>query len=215
MTFVTRVQVGEKDKNEEEVNCIPAAKTLLSWYLLIDVVLLPHHLPWTALLMASGSFLLSFQQGLNREWFTRWFLCTSPVSNRDIQNVPELHNAARNVTTWRTGLNIEHKTFIRPIAYQNKVVHPSQATAASPMSRRHCLLFYSSLLFNCTKQTNKKSTLEQLALLVRADSGVWSTPPQGLIPGLPGSTSTLCFSSSEEESCRHHQEEFHQEGGLS
>lgn len=45
MTFVTHVQVGEKDKNEEEVNCIPAAKTLLSWYLLIDVVLLPHHLP--------------------------------------------------------------------------------------------------------------------------------------------------------------------------
>lgn len=48
MTFATHVQVGEKDKSEEEVNCIPAAETLLSWYLLIDVVLLPDHLPWTA-----------------------------------------------------------------------------------------------------------------------------------------------------------------------
>lgn len=98
------------------------------------------------------------------------------------------------MTTWRTGLNIECKTFIRTTTYQNKVVHPSQAMAASPISRRYCFL-YSSLHFNCSRLT-RKSTLEQFALLVRADSGVWSTPPQGLIPGLHGSTSTLCFSSS-------------------
>lgn len=76
------------------------------------------------------------------------------------------------MTTWRTGLNIECKTFIRTITYQNKVVHPSQAMAASPISGRYCFL-YSSLHFSCRKQTGK-CTLEQFALLLRAESRVWS-----------------------------------------
>lgn len=76
----------------------------------------------------------------------------------------ELYNADRNVTTCRTGLNIECKTFIRMITYQNKVLHPSQATAASPISRRHCLL-YSSLHFSCRKQTNKKKHFGTICLI--------------------------------------------------